>query len=289
MAIASGGSLRAAAEAMHVSQPALTKTLRQLEEEFGTALVLRTPKGARLTPAGELVAARAASILREVQRAHDEVAWHLNRPSMQVTVGVSPSVAILLVPRAFARLRARWPDVRLRIVDAHYPHALAQVRGGEIDFALVPLPPGAPLVDLTLHPLFEGRIVIAAHRSHPLSRVKRLAGLSEASWVMTGPPGGFGDPARLPFAELGLAIPPVAVECPSYSTLLSLLPGTELLGILPHTFFERHALHYELVALPLDDALPNVLVHSIVRADALLTPPAQRLLEAFTLEAGGVS
>jgi DNA-binding transcriptional LysR family regulator len=64
IAIASGGSLRAAAEAMHVSQPGLTKALRQLEEEFGTELVLRTPKGARLAPAGELVAARGVDPAR---------------------------------------------------------------------------------------------------------------------------------------------------------------------------------------------------------------------------------
>ena len=63
-AIAQTGSLRAAAEAMHLSQPALTKALRQLEMEFGAALVVRSSRGARLAPAGELLAARA-----DVQRA----------------------------------------------------------------------------------------------------------------------------------------------------------------------------------------------------------------------------
>jgi DNA-binding transcriptional LysR family regulator len=153
----------------------------------------------------------------------------------------------------------------------------------------VPLPADAPLPDLAVRALFESRIVIVAHRSHPLSRARHLAELTEAAWVLTGPPGSFGDPERLPFPRLGLTTPTVAVECPSYSTLLSLLPDSPLIGVLPQTFFERHALHYELVSLPLEEALPSVSVHSIVRADALLTPPAQRLLEAFMQEAGEMS
>jgi LysR family transcriptional regulator, regulator of abg operon len=66
VALAEMGSLRAAASRLNVTQPALTKALRQLEDEFAAPLVHRTPKGVRLTPAGELLAARAASVAREI-------------------------------------------------------------------------------------------------------------------------------------------------------------------------------------------------------------------------------
>ena len=90
LTISKTGSLRASAQLLNVSQPALTKALRQLEEEFGTELVVRTPKGVRLAPAGELIAARAATVVRELERAREEVAWHLRHAEAQVTAGVSP-------------------------------------------------------------------------------------------------------------------------------------------------------------------------------------------------------
>ena len=71
LTLARTGSMRASAEAMNVTQPALTKALKQLEEEFGATLVLRSPKGVRLAPAGEMLAARAATVVREIERARE--------------------------------------------------------------------------------------------------------------------------------------------------------------------------------------------------------------------------
>ena len=107
LSIAQTGSLRAAADALHVSQPALTKALQQLEEEFGTTLVHRSPRGARLAQAGELLAARAALALRELDRAREEVAWHVERTHASLAIGVSPAAATMLVPSTIARFTAR--------------------------------------------------------------------------------------------------------------------------------------------------------------------------------------
>ncbi|MBU4612702.1 LysR family transcriptional regulator [Achromobacter sp. GG226] len=288
LAVERTGSLTAAAEVLCVSQPAVTKMLRSLEEDFGTPLAVRNSRGIRLTPAGQSLAARAASMLRELQRARDEVAWHQAQPAIQVSVGASPAAAILLLPGAADRLRQRWPQVRLKVVDANYPQALTQVRNGELDIAVVPLPDADDASDLTRQPLFENAVVIVAHRTHPLAGARSLAALSTARWVLTGPVGGFGDPVRLPFAARGLAVPPVCVECQSFSTLLALLPRADLVGVLRRRFFELHAPHYDLVALPIEEPLPTVAIHAIVRADAVLTPPARLLLDALVHEAAGI-
>ena len=66
LAIAETGSLRASARVLNLTQPALTKALRLLEDELGAPLVVRSPHGARLAPAGELLAVRAAAALREL-------------------------------------------------------------------------------------------------------------------------------------------------------------------------------------------------------------------------------
>lgn len=285
LSLAQTGSLSASAQILNVSQPALTKALRQLEDEFGTALVLRTPKGVRLAPAGELVAARAAAVVREIARAREEVAWHLQHAEACVTVGVSPAAAILLAPGTVARFGARWPQVRIRVIDSLYPRVLAQVRAGEIDLAIGPLPAEGVGRDLMVQPLFDSQHVIAARRGHPLGRRRRLADLADAAWVLTGPAGGPGDPAHLCFEARGLPAPKVRLECESFSTLLALMPSLDVVGVMPKGFFERYGPRTDLVQLPIEDELPNTTIHILARADGPLTLPAQRLLDAFVQEA----
>ena len=285
LTIVQTGSLRASALALNVTQPALTKALRQLEEEFGASLVLRTPKGVRLTPAGELLAARAGTVVRELARAREEVAWHTQHADASVTVGVSPAAAILLAPGTVARFGARWPQVRVRVVDSLYPRVLAQVRSGELDLAVGPLPPEGVGRDLVVQPLFDSQHVIAARRGHPLGQCTQLAELADAAWVLTGPAGGPGDPAHLHFEARGLRAPKVQLECESFSTLLALMPALDVVGVMPRGFFERYGPRIDLVALPIEDVLPATTIHVLSRADGPLTLPAQRLLDAFVQEA----
>jgi LysR family transcriptional regulator of abg operon len=288
LTLAETGSLRAAAQVLHVSQPALSKALKALEEEFGAALVTRTPRGVRLAPAGELLAARAAPITRELERAREEVAWHLQHAHATVTVGVSPAASILLAPGALRRFQARWPAVRVRLVDALYPQALARLRSGEFDLALGPLPPAGVGADLHLKALVDSPTVIAVRRGHALASSRQLQELTGAAWVLTGTPQGPGDPSRLPFAALGLPPPLVRLECESFATLLAVLPAMDALAVMPQAFFERHGPGTGLSSLRVRDELPATTLHLFTRAQGPLSEPAQRLLDAFEQEARGL-
>lgn len=287
--LAHAGSLRAAAITLNVTQPALTKALRQLEDEFGTPLVRRTPKGVRLTPAGDLVAARAATVVREIDKAREEVAWHLRHDHARVAVGVSPAAAMVLLPGALARLRARWPQVTVHAVDALYPSSLTLLRTGGIDLAVGPLPAGGAGRDLQAHALIEAETVVAARRDHPLAQARSLADLATADWVLTGPDGGPGDPGKLDFRRddepLADLRPRVVLLCESFATLLSLLPSVEAMALVPRSFFERHGPANGLVRVPVEEPLPRVTLYAVWRADAPLSVPASRLLDALTLEA----
>lgn len=288
LTLARTGSLRAAAEELNVTQPALTKALKQLEDEFGTALVLRTPKGVRLAPAGELLAARAATVLREVERAREEVAWFAHNERSAVTVGVSPAAALLLAPGALARFQARWPSVTVRLTDALYPKSLERLRSGELDMALGPLPSAGPGHDLRAVELLHSASVIVTQRSQPLRRARRLRELTGARWVLTGPPRGPGDPTHLGFERQGLAPPRVVLECDSFSTLLALLPTMDALAVVPRHFFDIHGPRIGLVALDIEESLPPTMIHLATRAESPLTVPSQRLRDAFEQQARDV-
>ncbi len=285
LALAQTGSLRAAADVLNVTQPALTKSLKQLEDELGTSLMIRTPRGMRLAPAGELLAARATTIMREVQRARDDIAWYTQNTGGSVTLGLSPGAAIYLTPAAIARFEARWPDVHIEVVDTLYPRMLAQLRAGEIDLAVGPLPTGHLGHDLHTQPLFASQHVIAARLNHPLAQARHLADLIDTAWVRTGPEGGPGDPANLDFAARGLPLPQVRLACESFSSVLALMPAMDVVGVMPRRFFERYGPRLDLAMLPIEDPLPSPIIHILCRADGPLSFPAQRLRDAFVQEA----
>ncbi len=285
LTLARTGSLSASAQALNVTQPALTKSLKQLEEELGTALVVRSPKGVRLAPAGELLAARAANVVREIERAREEVAWFSRNERTTVTVGVSPAAALLLAPGAISRFQARWPGVTVRLTDALYPKAQERLRSGELDMALGPLPAVGAGHDLRAISLLHSASVIVAPRNHPQRRARRLRDLDGAGWVLTGPRLGPGDPTHLGFEQQGLAPPLVTLECDSFSILLAMLPTLGALAVVPRHFFDRHGPQIGLVALDIADPLPPTVIHLTTRAEGPLTLPTQRLRDAFEQEA----
>lgn len=288
LTLARTGSMRASAAAMNVTQPALTKALRQLEDEFGATLVVRSPKGVRLAPAGEMLAARAATVVRELERAREELSALTRHTQTTLSVGVSPAAALMLAANTVCAFRSRWPEVRIRLVDALYPRSLEQLRSGELDLALGPLPPAGIGRDLQAWALMDSPSVIVAKKGHPLSQARMLDELVGAQWLLSGPRLGPGDPVHLGFAQRGLADPQVVVECDSFSTLLAVLPGMNTLAIVPVRFFEVHGPRMGLVALALQEQLPATTIHIFSRADAPLSLPAQRLVDTFLQEAAGM-
>lgn len=283
--LAETGSLRAAAQVLHVTQPALTKALRQLEEEFGTPLVIRTAKGMRLSPAGEVVRGRAASALREIDRARQEVAWQTRHASPRVAVSLSPAAAILLMPGALQRLRARWPQARAVLVDALYPRSLAMVRSGEIELAVGPLPATGVDRDLDTQVLVEGQTVLVVRKGSAYARARRIVDLAGASWVLPGPVDGPGDPRRLVFGGNSPEAPHIALECESYSSLLAVLPSVDAVALVPRGFQERHGQAAGLVTIDIAEDPPRVMMHAVWRAATPLTEAAAALLDAFEQEA----
>lgn len=285
IALAHTGSLRAAAQALHVTQPALTKALRQLEDEFATSLVTRTAQGVRLTAAGDLLRARAASALREISRAREEVALETRQSSARVGVSLSPAAAMLLMPGALARLRTRWPQARAVLVDALYPRSLTMVRAGEVDLAVGPLPPGGTDRDLHVQPLFEGLTALVVRSDSVHARARSLADLSGAPWVLAGPVEGPGDPRCLNFGGSAVAAPAIVLECESYSSLLAVLPSVDAVALVPLGFQEQYGSTVGLVKIDISEALPRVKLHVVWRAGTPLSAPANALVDALEQEA----
>ena len=155
-----------AADASFVSQPTLSTQIRKLEEELGVALVERAPRKVMLTPIGREMVERARRVIAEVEQM-GEVARRSRDPEAgTVRLGLFPTLGPYLLPHVVPRIRKRFPQLELLLVEEKSDVLLQRLREGALDATLLAL----PLHDDQLHAefLFEEPFLLAVPESHPL-------------------------------------------------------------------------------------------------------------------------
>jgi LysR family hydrogen peroxide-inducible transcriptional activator len=142
-ALARHGHFGRAAEALAISQPALSVQIRELEAGLGAALFERGPRGVRLTGLGEEMSGRVGPILRAVEELGDLARASGQGLTGRLRLGVIPTVAPYLLPAVLRRLAVAHPTLDLRLRETMTPRLLSELQDGQIDAAILALPAGA--------------------------------------------------------------------------------------------------------------------------------------------------
>ena len=173
VAVVDSGRFTAAARALRVAQPSVSKQVRKLESELGTILLERRRAGVALTDAGEILLPWARRVLADVDGARSEVAGLASLEGGRLSVGATPSLSTVLLPRVLASFHAAHPGVALSVVEAGSRDLVDRLASGDLDLALVILPvPREELFDTT--PLLREELVLAVAKHHPLARRKTV-------------------------------------------------------------------------------------------------------------------
>lgn len=161
-----------AAAACFVSQPTLSTQIRKLEDELGLPLVERAPRKVMLTPAGVEAAARARTIVAEVEQMKEAARRSRDPEAGTVRLGIFPTLGPYLLPHVIPNIRERFPQLELLLVEEKSDELLTRLREGKLDAALLAL----PLDDDQLHAefLFEEPFLLAVSQQHPLARRQHL-------------------------------------------------------------------------------------------------------------------
>ena len=179
-AVARSGSVTAAARELHYSQPSVSHHLARLEAETGAQLLQRVGRGIRLTPAGQLLADRAAEILGRVDAADAELSAHVGLTAGRVRLAGFSSAIGSLVPSAVAALAGSHPGLQISLTDTHPPEALELLRTGKIEVAIIFRydETEAEPAGVRLHHLLDDPVYLLSTR-----RRRKLAALRDATWI----------------------------------------------------------------------------------------------------------
>jgi DNA-binding transcriptional LysR family regulator len=271
------GSLRSAARRLGVSQPALTKMIRELERELSTTLLLRSTTGVLATAQGMVLYERAIVADRELAHAVEQIQQLGGRMTGSLTIGAVPLAVMLLVPETLRTFGGEFPEIQLRIIEELYIAQLTRLRKGEVDIALGPLPEPLPPGEFAVETLMPIAMVIVVRKGNPLGQARRLADLATARWVYTGatPESGY---AKTLYERHGMKPPPAGALVNSTLGLLSIISSGNCVGLLPyqiavHPFATRH-----LDIVPVVEGPLKLTLGALARSESALKPAVRHFM-----------
>ncbi|QHE87492.1 LysR substrate-binding domain-containing protein [Hydrogenophaga sp. BPS33] len=269
---------------LHVSQPAVSLTLGELERGLGVRLFERTARGVHPTVYGECMIRQARSMLSGLAQTRDEMRALISGASGRCSVGALPAMTPALVPQALNLLKQQAPTTTVALHEGPMDVLLPALRRGGLDFIVGRLRSEALVDDgLSEKPLFDGASALVVRPGHPLARKRRLdwSTLADFAWIL--PPVGSlpREPLEVAFHQHGVGMPSNTVETLSTHVILAYLQSTDAIGLLSRIA----ALHYRelglLSVLPLE--LPHLLrpIGLTWRRGAALSPAAQQFMRAI--------
>lgn len=232
--IADAGSVVRAAEAMHVTQPVVTRGLRDVEEILGVNLFDRLPRGVAPTAYGELFLDHARAVLAQLRSADEQIQLLRTGDMGTVVVGTHLAGSNLLLPRAIAALKAQHPRVIVSVREATPDTLQQQLLAGELDVVVGRLTPKTSN-RLSQEKLHEEPIRLVARVGHPAHDLTdpSLADLTRFPWVIPVAQTALRAELERVFADQGVHLPEDRVECTSMLTLRQLLISTDVIAALP--------------------------------------------------------
>ncbi|MCM3785702.1 LysR family transcriptional regulator [Neobacillus mesonae] len=138
--VAKTGSLTGAAAELHITQPAVSHTLKQMEEKFGGALFFRTSRGVQLTTEGKVLLGYIEQAFINVSMGEKAIAEMHNLDSGEIHIGASDTLCKYFLLPYLDRFRTDHPNVRIHVTNRTTPETIQLLKGGRIDFGIVSLP-----------------------------------------------------------------------------------------------------------------------------------------------------
>ena len=276
VAVVEHGGIRAAARHINVSQAAVTKSMRLLEQQAGVPLLLRKARGIGVTDAGTRLLARARVVSRQISLAREELRQSSGEDFGTLRVGVTPFLTLTKLGQAFSWFRQRYKGVEIQLMEGLMRRVLPHLRDGTLDIAAVAADVGEIQGDeFNRRRILQAPQRIVVRAGHPVLVDPSARALCALEWVMTQPlSGGQSSRTDAMFALAGVAPPSQVILCDSLAAM-TILRNSDAVSIFPEPLL-GHPETRGIVAIndaPLRPCDIELLV--LTQPDVPLTPAAE--------------
>ena len=267
-------SVGRAAEVLHVSQPAVTKTIRELEEALDARLFEKEGRGIRITRYGEVFLQHAGASVAAIQRGIDSVARAQAASGPPLRVGALPTVSARIMPKAISLFLAERTGSPIKIVTGENVVLLEQLRLGQLDLVVGRLAAPEQMQGLNFTHLYTEQVMFVVRRGHPLLEAPHFDFTRIRDYTVLMPTQGS---IIRPFAERflishGIADIPIEIETVSDSFGRAMLRQSDAVWIISGGVVATEIEEGEFEVLPIDTAETRGSVGFTTRRDAEETP-----------------
>lgn len=281
VAVSDAGSISAAARSLGISQPAVTRALKQLEIDVKATLLYRNSAGVAPTDYGKALLAHARLILQATGKADEHISQMVGTRGGKLSVASSATPFMVVLPRALEVVRQHFPDVDVRLQEAVYPTVLGLFREGSIDFAIGPVPDDGLGSEFGCQPLFETELVVVLRRRHRLAKAKSLQLLTSLHWILTGPRNGPGAIHDRAFRDAGLHPPACLTHCESVAAAVHFVAHSDAASFVPRPIAEAFEQSGQVTVVEVEEETPPMRISLVQPSQSILTPAGQALYSAI--------
>jgi DNA-binding transcriptional LysR family regulator len=278
-------SILKASRRLSLTQPTVTKALRDVESILGVRLFERSNRGLEPTAYGEIFARHAKIVLAQLRHAAEELESLRAGYSGKVTVGTLLAASASILPDAIAMLKKERPGVAISVVMGTYDILMPSLLVGDLDMVLGRLPEEGRSRALVYEEFYAEPICIVTRRGHPLSRKRRLSlrELVNEAWLLPLPETTLRRQIERAFIEAGAPLPRNVIESVSILTNRALLRKSDCIGVMPYHVALDDVEQGLLAILPVKLKSIETPVGAILRAPGTLPPAASALLDCLRL------
>jgi DNA-binding transcriptional LysR family regulator len=286
--VAERGSIRAAARAMNLSQSALTKALRELEEDVGAELLQRSYKGIGFTPEGSALLLRARLVLATLERARAEIRQMRGGAGAHVKVAITPLLTATVLPEVLTAFRRAQPEAELSFHEGLLVQALPGLIEGKLDFAIALASPRDLPYEIEFAPMTEIDAVPMVRTDHPLANAEDWNSVADAEWVLNLSAGSQSMNLVSWLEAQGFTAPRRILHCSSPFLILDLVRRNDLIGYGPRVLVTDPQVGSGLRPLLLQPLPPTMPLGLLTLRGVPLGSAARKLADLFRRQLEGL-
>ncbi|SFA94375.1 DNA-binding transcriptional regulator, LysR family [Lentibacillus halodurans] len=239
-----------AAKKLRISQPSVSLHVKNLEEEFQTALFVRNPKKLTITPTGDMLYDRAKQILAMYEQTRQDILEHHHAVKGAIQVGASFTIGEYIVPSLFMKIRENFPDLGLDLEIGNTAEIVQSVRRLNVDIGLIEGQSNDP--GLLIQPFMEDELFVVAPSDHPLARKHEadITDLHHETWIAREEGSGTRKYLDHVIRSNGLQVKSMITISSNQGVKESVIHGLGL-SLLSKSVVERNMKHNDLAMIPI--------------------------------------